>query len=496
MEAILGLVAGICIGSLVAWLVMRLRSGGNASRLEAEAKLAKQRIEEFEQANSKLQQESTDWRNQAIDNRTEVASLQAQLLSANQNTEESKRSNEELGAEIHDWQSKANENGNKVAELQAQLDAANKRLVEQTDIEKTLLDQFKVMASEVVSNNNETFLTTADEKIGTLVKQAKNDFDFSRVAVRDLVKPLSDELKRIEEARNTSQGSLKQQIETLTSSNKALEEETRNLSTALKRPEARGSWGEIQLRRVVELAGMSNHCDFSEQVSVTSRDGKTERPDMIIYMPSNRTIVVDAKTSMKAYQESINSQTDTEREKLLNQHASQVNDRAKELSSKAYWDSLTRSPEFVVMFLPGEFLLQPALERDPELFDRAMQQKVIITTPNTLVALLKTVEMGWREARLAEEAAKIGNLGQQLHDRLYTFANHMDSMRKSLSSTVDHFNRGVGSLERNVFTSARRFKELGITSNREIAEIEPVNSHVRQLKSVTDTPALTDAADN
>ena len=496
METILALICGLIIGLIAAWLVMKARASGNESKLEAKIELAERSIEEARLANSKLEEESNDWQSKAADAKTETAALNERFLSANQNLENLDRTNAELRAESQTWQSKANENANKVAELQARLDAANKRLAEQTDIEKTLLNQFKVMASEIANNNNETFIATADEKIGTLVKQAKADFDFSKDAVRELVKPLSDELRRIEEVRNTSQGSLKQQIETLTSSNRALEEETRNLSTALKRPEARGSWGEIQLRRVVELAGMSNHCDFSEQVSVKSKEGKTERPDMVIYMPTNRTIVVDAKTSMKAYQESINSQTDAEREKLLNQHASQVNDRAKELSSKAYWDSFTRSPEFVVMFLPGEFLLQPALERDPELFDRAMRQKVIITTPNTLVALLKTVEMGWREVKLAEKAAEIGNMGQQLHDRIYRFADHMDNMRKSLSSTVDHFNKGVGSLERSVLTSARRFKELGITSNREIPEIEQVNSHVRQFKSVTVTPALTDAADN
>ena len=273
METIVGLVIGLPIGLLVAWLTMKLRASGNVSRLEAEAKLMKQRIEEIEQANSKLQQESTDWQNQAIDNRTEVAGLQAQLLSANQNIEDARRTSQELGAEVHDWQSKATESANRVAELQAQLDAAHKRLVEQTNIEKVLLDQFKVMASDVVANNNETFLATADEKIGMLVKQAKTDFDFSKEAVRNLVKPLSDELKRIEEARNTSQGSLKQQIETLVSSNKTLEDETKNLSTALKRPEGRGRWGEVQLRRVVELAGMIEHCDFDEQVSVTSEDG-------------------------------------------------------------------------------------------------------------------------------------------------------------------------------------------------------------------------------
>ena len=576
MEIIAGFVIGLLIGLLVAWLAMKLRASGNVSRLEAEAKLMKQSIEEIEQANSKLQQESSDWQNQAIDNRTEVAGLQSQLLSANQNIEDARRTNRELNAKVQDWQSTANENANKIAELQAQLDAANKRLedatrtnrelnakvqdwqstanenankvaelqaqldaankrledatrtnqelnakvqdwqstanenankvaelqaqldaadkrlTEQTDIEKTLLDQFKVMASDVVANNNETFLATADEKIGTLVKQAKTDFDFSKEAVRDLVKPLSDELKRIEEARNTSQGSLKQQIETLVSSNKTLEDETKNLSTALKRPEGRGRWGEVQLRRVVELAGMIEHCDFDEQVSVTSEDGNRERPDMVVHMPNERTIVIDSKTPLRGYLSAIESQTEDERDSAMTEHAEQVRDRVRELAKKSYPRLFNRSPEFVVMFLPGEFFLQPALEKYPDLMEESMEQKVVIATPSTLIALLKTVEMGWQEAKLAEEASKIGDLGRELHDRLYTFADNMGKVRHSLNQTVHRFNSSIGSLEGRVLPSARKFKELGVQSSKEINIIEPIDTSLRQLRSVpTDDKPIT-----
>ncbi len=486
MEAVLALIVGLAIGSLVAWLIMKLRASGNVSSLEAEAKLAKQRIEEVEQANSKLHQESNNWQTQAIDGRTKVASLEARLLSANQNIENINGTNTELREESQNWQSKANESANKVAELQAQLDAANKRLAEQTDIEKTLLDQFKVMASNVVANNNEIFLAAADEKIGTLVKQTKTDFDFSRDAVRDLVKPLSDELKRVEEARNTSQGSLKQQIETLASSNKTLEQETRNLSTALRAPQVRGRWGEMHLRRVVELAGMIEHCDFKEQVNVELEDGRYDRPDMVVHMPSERIIVIDAKTPMNAYLTAIESQTEDERDSAIYQHSRQVKERAADLAKKAYWQSLDQTPEFVVMFLPGEFLLQAALEKDPELIERAMQSRVIIATPNTLMALLKTVEMGWREVQVAAKAAEIARLGRELHDRMSVFTDHVNAMRRALSSTVDHFNRGVGSLERNVLPSTRRFKNLGISSNKEISEIKMINTHIRQLSPRSD----------
>ena len=299
MEAIIGLAIGLPFGFLIAWLITKLRTKGNASRRETEARLAEQKINDAEQARRTLQSEAESWREQAVSAREEVAGLNAQLDATAQNLDNAGKDNVELKAECDSWQNKSTENAQKVAELQAQLDAANKRLSEQTDIEKTLLDQFRVMSSEVIASNNETFLTSADEKVGTLVKQAKTDFDFSKEAVSALVKPLADELKRIEEARNTSQGGLKQQIEALTQDNRTLVQETKNLTNALKRPEVRGTWGEIQLRRVVELAGMSQYCDYDEQVSITSEDGKRDRPDMVVRMPNERTIVIDAKTPLK-----------------------------------------------------------------------------------------------------------------------------------------------------------------------------------------------------
>ena len=394
---------------------------------------------------------------------SQVAVTEQRLTSADQ---ESAR----LRADVQRWQEEASERGRQVASLHAQLDSANKRLAEQTDIERTLGDKFSMLASDVMAKNNERFFTVADEKIGTLVK------------------PLSEELRRIETVRAQSQGSLTEQIASLASSNKALELETRNLSTALKAPQRRGRWGEIQLRRVAELAGMIDHCDFREQVSIKAEDGTTDRPDMVVYMPSDRTIVVDAKTPLNAYLESVESQTDDEREAALEKHASQVKERANSLSRTAYWNSLDRSPDFVVMFLPGEFFLQPALERDPELLERAMQERVVIATPSTLMALLRTVEMGWREAKLAEDAAQIGRLGQELHDRLSTFANHMNRMGGSLSSAVGHFNSGVGSLERRVFPTARQFKELGVSSSQDITELSEIDSTLRRLPS-SDTGA-------
>ena len=421
---VLGVVLGVAVGVVMGAIGVQLKTSNARSKLESEAALVRQRLEIAERDNEGLRGRESGLKDDVT----------ARTL--------------EAGA------------------LRAQLEATNKRFEEQMNLEAIMADKFKALSAEAISDNSDKFLKDANEKIGTLVK------------------PLSEELKRIETERAKSQGSLTQQITTLAQNNKALEQETRNLSTALKRPEVRGAWGEIQLRRVVELAGMTNYCDFEEQVSVPALNGGLDRPDMVVRMPNNRTIVIDAKTPMNAYLSATESETEEEREKALVKHSGQVKERARNLSQKKYWQAFDRSPDFVVMFLPGEFLLQPALEREPDLMDWAMQNKVVIATPNTLMALLKTVEMGWREVRLARDAEEVGKLGRQIHERLQTWAEHMVKMGNSLNQTVRHFNSGVGSLESRVLTSARRFKELGVSSNQEIPEIPTIDTQVRELNNV------------
>ena len=427
---VLGVVLGVAVGVVMGAIGVQLKTSNARSKLESEAALVRQRLEIAERDNEGLR-----GRESGLQEEVTARSLEA-------------------GA------------------LRAQLEATNKRFEEQMNLEAIMADKFKALSAEVISDNSDKFLKDANEKIGTLVK------------------PLSEELKRIETERAKSQGSLTQQIETLAQNNKALEHEARNLSTALKRPEVRGAWGEIQLRRVVELAGMANYCDFEEQVSVPALNGGQDRPDMVVRMPNNRTIVIDAKTPMNAYLTATESETEEEREKALVKHSGQVKERARNLSQKKYWQAFDRSPDFVVMFLPGEFLLQPALEREPDLMDWAMQNKVVIATPNTLMALLKTVEMGWREVRLARDAEEVGKLGRQIHERLQTWAEHMVKMGNSLNQTVRHFNSGVGSLESRVLTSARRFKELGVSSSQEIPEIPTIDTQVRELSSIPSPSGL------
>ncbi len=438
MEAIIGIVIGLIVGAIVGALLMKSRAGG----------------------------ESEKWRSEAEDSRLEVTRLRSEFENSSRRFEELERNNSDLSVTAERCQNEAIESDKARVELQARLDAANKQLAERTDIEKVLGDQFKVMANEAITNNNDAFVKAADEKIGAMVK------------------PLSEELKRIEEARNKSQGGLTQQIAALMENSTNLANETRSLTTALKRPEVRGSWGEIQLERVAELAGLVKDRDYRLQVSVATEGGGSERPDMVVDMPNGRNIVVDAKAPMRAYLDAVDSADESEREELMERHAQQVRERARGLAQKSYQQRFN-SPDFVVMFLPGEVFLQPALEKDPELLDWAMQQKVVIATPNTLLALLKTVAMGWREVQLAEEARRIGSLGQELHDRLETFAGHMVSTRTALNRTVESFNRGVGSLERNVLVSARRFKDMGISSTKEIPELDEVTTQPREFRSAS-----------
>ena len=438
MEVIIGIVLGLAVGAIVGALLMKSRSGG----------------------------EGEEWRAEAEESRLEVTKLRIEFENSNRRFEELERDNADLSAIAEKRQNEAIESDKARAELQVRLDAANKQLAERADIEKVLGDQFKVMANEAISSNNDVFVKAADEKIGAMVK------------------PLSEELKRIEEARNKSQGGLTQQISALMENSSNLANETRSLTTALKRPEVRGSWGEIQLERVAELAGLVKDRDYRLQVSVATEGGGSERPDMVVDMPNGRNIVVDAKAPMRAYLDAVDTSDESEREELMERHAQQVRERARGLAQKSYQQRFN-SPDFVVMFLPGEVFLQPALEKDPELLDWAMQQKVVIATPNTLLALLKTVAMGWREVQLAEEARRIGALGQELHDRLETFAGHMVSTRNSLNRTVESFNRGVGSLERNVLVSARRFKDMGISSSKDIPELDEITTQPREFRAAT-----------
>ena len=371
-------------------------------------------------------------------------------------------------------------------------DADRMKLLEQS--ETRLRAAFDSLAGEALRANNELFLQLARETLGRDQAVAEGALKEREAAVAQLVLPLRVALERteaqvqaLERERREAFATLRTQIETLSGGQAQLSRETRNLVTALRRPEVRGRWGELTLRRLVELAGLTEHCDFTEQLRVTSEAGAL-RPDLVVHMPDARDLVIDAKTPFDAYLAALEAPTEEERTQALKRHASQVEARVRELASKSYWSQFERSPEFAVLFLPGDQFLSAALAERPELIENALGQGVIITTPSTLIALLKTVAYGWRQSEVAHNAAVIRDLGQELYRRLASFDGHLGRMGQRLASAVEAYNAAVGSLERHVLPQARRFTELGVTADATL----PVLEQVTQLTRSTDAPPVAD----
>jgi DNA recombination protein RmuC len=296
--------------------------------------------------------------------------------------------------------------------------------------------------------------------------------------VRDALERTQEQIARIEKERAEAFGALRASLEGVAVGQQALQRETRNLVSALRRPEVRGQWGEMTLRRLVELAGMVEHCDFVEQVHVTSEGGSL-RPDMVVHLPDGRQLVVDVKTPLDAYLSAVEAATDEARALSIRRHAQAVTERVRALASKAYWSQFEHSPDFVVLFIPGDQFLTAALGEVPTLLEDAIRQDVIIATPSSFVALLKAVAYGWRQNVLAENAARIRELAEDLYRRLSKFAEHMARIGRSLNASTDAYNSAVGSLERQVLPGARKFTELGLAPGRDIEELAPVETLAR-----------------
>jgi len=351
-------------------------------------------------------------------------------------------------------------------------------------------ETFFSLAAEALQRNNEGFLNLANETFKRHQEGAVTDLEKREKAIEGLVKPVKESLDkfetRVQELEKTRIGayeSITAQVHGLLQSQKDLRSETANLVNALKTPRVRGRWGEIQLRRVVELAGMINHCDFLEQQSVTTESGRL-RPDLIVRLPGNNTIVVDAKSPLDQYLLAMDAQQDETRRTHLGQYAAQIRGHMSALGNKAYWDQFKPAPEFVFMFLPGESFYSAALEADPALIEGSASQRVIIATPTTLIALLKAVAYGWRQERLAQDAEKIGNLGKELYERLSIMGGHFVGLGTSLNSAIEKYNETVGTLETRVLVSARRFTDLPITpTDKEIKATSQIETIPRKLQS-------------
>ena len=308
---------------------------------------------------------------------------------------------------------------------------------------------------------------------------------FGELARESLVQPIREalaktetQIQNIERDRIDAFATMRSQMEVLATGQTLLSRETRNLVTALRRPDVRGQWGEITLKRLVELSGMTAHVDFTEQHHQTTESGAI-RPDMIVHMPGRRDIVVDVKTPLDAYLAAVEAQDDEERSVQLRRHAQIVGARVRELSSKQYWSQFEDSPEFVVLFLPGDQFLTAALQENQGLIDESLRQNVMLATPTSLVALLKAVAYGWKQTVLADNAAEIRRLGEDLYKRLAVFGEHLGKLGKSLGSSVDSFNKAVGSLEQQILPAARRFPELGLRVQRDLEVLEPLVSLTR-----------------
>ena len=347
---------------------------------------------------------------------------------------------------------------------------------------------FTALSSKALKNNNEEFLKLAQENLKQYQAQAVNELDKKEKAIEHLLNPIKESLSKTEEQirniekdRKESYGALHKHLETMAHTQTILQDETRKLVTALRRPEVRGQWGEMTLKRLAELAGMVEHCDFYEQEQVRTDEGAL-RPDMIVRMPDGREIVVDVKTPLDAYISAIEAVDDTERQIHLKRHTQNVKQRINELADKAYWKQFKNAPDFVILFIPGDQFLTAALDQEPGILENALSRQIILATPTSFVALLRAVGYGWRQEQLAENAEHIKTVGQELYGRLQTFTEHLQKLGKSLDSGMKHYNNAVGSFDSRVLPSARKFNEMGISADKKISQPNQVETAVRQIE--------------
>jgi len=446
-------VIGLLFGSLIAWLALRSRTAGLSARLSLmEKQLAAQNADL-----ARLQQAHTD-----------VVAAKARLESA----------------------------------LESERKASNEKIELVTRASEELRNAFKAMASDALKSNNLSFLVLAKESLERFQSEARGDLESRQKAVAEMVAPVRESLNKVdaqiqqmEVARGDAYGELRAQVQTLITTQKELQSETGNLVRALRTPNVRGRWGEIQLRRVVEIAGMLSYCDFAEQETVNTETGRL-RPDLVVKLPGGKHVVVDAKTPLQAFLDAFETTDEEARRDCLASHARQVRDHMNTLSGKKYWEQFDATPEFVVMFLPGETFFSAALEQDSGLIEHGVLNRVIPASPTTLIALLKAVAYGWNQDKLARNAQQISELGKELHDRLRLLAGHIAAVGTGLDRAVDSYNKAVGSLESRVLVSARKFAELGASVADDIPELAPVETTARTLSFEWDEEPDSGAADD
>ena len=367
------------------------------------------------------------------------------------------------------------------SQREAELKAAAEKLALLEEAKANLQDSFKALSSEALSKNNESFLSLAKATLEKYQEGAKGDLEKRQQAINKTVEPVSEALKvfnervsKIEERRTETDASLREKLKQLAESQLQLSRTTSSLVQALRAPQVRGQWGELQLRRTVEMAGMLNYCDFEEQSSIETEDGQRQRPDMLIRLPNERRVVVDSKVPLAAYLDALESDDPDVQTQRMQAHARHLREHIKGLSAKSYWAQFDDTPEFVVLFIPNEAIFSAALEQDPSLIELGVANKVILATPTTLIALLKAIAYGWQQEAIAREAKEISALGRALYDRIGVIVSHLSKLGKSLDQTVGHYNKTVSSVETRLLSTARKFQALESVSAEEEAEIKTI----------------------
>jgi len=490
---LIGLAVGLFLGWLITRLLMssRLVSEKSANTLLTESLRDKTREIEALQASTSQVRHDLQVANEKF---LEISNAHAAAKNSLDHMASLKQTLEDRAEEIQSLNNRISDLKQRQTELETLMESEKAMAAEKAamleELKIRMADSFKALSSRALQENNQSFLDLAGQTFTKYVEAAKHDFDSKEKAVKEFIAPVSTALEKydqqvqsMEKAREKAYGELSQQVVSLSRTQNELQRETGKLVNALRMPHVRGRWGEITLRRVVELSGMLNRCDFFEQQTPDAA-GNSTRPDMIIQLPGDRKIVVDSKVPITAYLDALETEDMDHTEEMLARHAGHVRTHIKQLAQKEYWTQFTPTPEFVVLFMPGENFFSAALQKEPGLIEEAANKGVILATPTTLISLLKAVAYGWKQETAAENAKAVSELGNELYNRMASMVSHFNSLGRDLDKCINTYNKAVGSFERRVLPSARKFEDMGVTikGGKTISRLDTVDNKARTME--------------